>query len=367
MIDSGELVILGIAQEQHAERTKLYKQWKQYEFPIVQDATTSMNLAVVPVPILVDEHGVVRETRPKPNQLANLVGQEFQATDSVSGSDSQDDQHLVMGNERLHQKDIDIDGAVAAFQKAVEKDPQNAKAMFSLGVAHRMRFDSPSREPDDFKKASDYWSKALAINPNQYIWRRRIEQYGPRLTKPYPFYNWVDKAKKDISARGEEPVDLTVELTGSEVAKNGRWSKTEAGAKNPDPASKIFMDKKDYLSISSTSVPATVKKGEAVRVHLELEINDAYWNDEATPIQVWINESSTGTPEHRLVEFARDSAPSETHKKPSDPRTIDFEFRTSKESSECLVSGYVLFHCCDDEGVCYYFRKNFKTPIDVKQ
>jgi hypothetical protein len=39
------------------------------------------------------------------------------------------------------------------------------------------------------QKAVQYWTMALDMDSNQYIWRRRIQQYGPRLEKPYSFYD----------------------------------------------------------------------------------------------------------------------------------------------------------------------------------
>ena len=305
-LESGKLVILGVAQEQHSQRTRLYKQWKQYDFPIVHDATTQLNLAVVPVPLLIDEYGVVRSTRPRPGQLAKLMENKFDPSEEeTTTSDlSEVDRKLAEGNRLLHQKNKDVDAAIAAFEEAVKLDDKNGKALFSLGVAHRMRFDSDDRDADDFTKAANLWSRALAQNPNQYIWRRRIEQYGPRLTKPYPFYDWVKKAQKQIRERGEEPVKLTVPLTGTEIAKNGRWDTVEKKPSNPDPDNKIFADEENYLTIASTTVPAIAPKGNPVRIHLDLAVNGAFWNDEAEPAKIWINESSTGQPERRLIEMA---------------------------------------------------------------
>ena len=62
--------------------------------------------------------------------------------------------------------------------------------------------DSVTSQAGDFQAAVDHWGAALRLNPNQYIYRRRIQQYGPRLTKPYPFYDWIKQARSDIAARG---------------------------------------------------------------------------------------------------------------------------------------------------------------------
>ena len=79
LVADGKLVVLGVVQEQHADRAQLYKQWKQYEFPIAQDSITGLGLAVVPVPILIDEHGIVMSTRPKVSQIDALVAKKTTA------------------------------------------------------------------------------------------------------------------------------------------------------------------------------------------------------------------------------------------------------------------------------------------------
>ena len=62
-VASGKLAVLGVIQEQHAERGRLYAQWKQLKWPIVQDALTRLDLDVVPVAVFIDEHGIVQNTR----------------------------------------------------------------------------------------------------------------------------------------------------------------------------------------------------------------------------------------------------------------------------------------------------------------
>ena len=41
------LAVLGLVQEQHAERTRLYKQWKQYDFHFTLTCSTFNNAALV--------------------------------------------------------------------------------------------------------------------------------------------------------------------------------------------------------------------------------------------------------------------------------------------------------------------------------
>jgi tetratricopeptide (TPR) repeat protein len=108
--------------------------------------------------------------------------------------------------------------AIDAYTHALALDPSDKNSLFRLGVAYRMRHESTWRRNGDFQSAVESWGRALALDPNQYIWRRRIEQYGPRLTKPYAFYDWVEQAKAEILRRGETPARLSVEPYGSELA-----------------------------------------------------------------------------------------------------------------------------------------------------
>lgn len=365
LVESGELAILGVIQEQHADRAQLYKQWKKFEFPILQDATTQLNLSAVPIPVLIDEHGVVRNNRPRPGDLKSFVERSFDPPQN-----SADDNHrenpsafvaaMNAGNLALQSREEkQISGAIQSFSEAVKLEPKNGKAHFSLGVAYRARFDSSLAVEKDFEYAAKFWGQALAINPNQYIWRRRIEQYGPRQIKPYPFYDWVDNAIADIKARGDQPIEISVPLTGAEIAQPAKFLRTTESDKNPDPEAKIFVDEKATVKIAATTVPTAVEAGKNVRVHLLFDLKQGKWNEEAPPLKIWINESSNGIPETRLIEHQPTNILSNNQKQ------VDFEFVTAADTSNCQISGYALYHFCDDDGVCYYYRKDFTFPIKL--
>ncbi len=376
-IESGDLAILGVVQEQHAERAQLYKQWKEFDFTIVQDATTDLNLNVVPIPILIDENGVVRDNRARPEKLQEFIDRKYelvtQATETsapgstpplTSPTPTQAAALIASGNELLNfSKPQKVDQAIEAFKKAVELEPGSGKAHFSLGVAYRMRFDSPAVKPDDFQLASQNWSKALAIDPNQYIWRRRIEQYGPAMIKPYPFFEWVEQAIREIADRGDQPVTMNVRLTDAETARPAReFVADQQAAANPDPEAKVFPDKDGKIQVSPSVVPAIVKKGDPVRVHLQLTAQGGEFNHEAGPILLWIDEQSGGIPDKRLIEFTAGDEPAA-----SKDRLLDFEFRTATDGGEKrTISGFLLCHVCDDDGVCFYLRRNFSIDIGLR-
>jgi hypothetical protein len=101
-----------------------------------------------------------------------------------------------------------ISTAVDRYKQAAQIAAESGAAQFRLGVALRMRFDSSLGNPDDFQSAVNAWGRALDIDPNHYIYRRRIQQYGPRLIKPYPFYDWIQQARVDMAERGDKPLEL---------------------------------------------------------------------------------------------------------------------------------------------------------------
>ncbi len=365
-------MILGVVQEQHAERAQLYRQWKQFEFPMLQDATDSLNLSSVPVPVLIDEYGIVRGIRPNLRSLKAFVEMDHERPDEATmasvkepedAAGLQVEKLLAAGNRLLHTADASrIGEAIATFKQAVHLDPDNGRALFSLGVAYRTRFDSAEAQSGDFQNASKCWSNALATNPNQYIWRRRIEQYGPLSAKPYPFYNWVDDAVAQINQRGETPVSLKVGLTHSERADGAPTSAdTPASVENPDPKGQITLDEDNLILLAVATVPSFAQQGENVQVHLRLTPRSVKWNGEAGPIRIWIDESSQGKPQERLIEHLVDPSPNS-----KDSQSIDFNFQTAGDGDAFRISGYLLFHACDAEDICFYHRKNFAIDIPRK-
>ena len=66
---SGKLTVVGITQEQHAARCRLFAQWHGIDWPILWDPFNRTGSKVVPRFTLIDENGVVRSRRPNPDDL----------------------------------------------------------------------------------------------------------------------------------------------------------------------------------------------------------------------------------------------------------------------------------------------------------
>src|SRR5262249_51755179 len=141
------------------------------------------------------ERDFLNKTYPKPGSIPpagpasppNLafLREKMLTTESPGDYAAFADAELLWGGSEALDRSIDY------YREAFRRVPEFADAHFRLGVAYRMRYDSSRRQPGDFQKALIAWQDALDLNADQYIWRRRIQQYGPRLDKPYPFYDWI--------------------------------------------------------------------------------------------------------------------------------------------------------------------------------
>src|SRR6516164_9598260 len=342
-VKQGHLVLLGVTQEQHADRCRLFAQWKRFNWPILHDPINLLEAPAVPIVVAIDEHGIVRAFRPRPETLeADFLDKTFaddapsDAPRSAGPPDAAALRRQAAANPsavawRALGDALTIwggaersDEAIDAYTRALALDPSEKNALFRLGVAHRMRHESARRRPGDFQAAIDAWGRALALDPNRYIWRRRIEQYGPRLTKPYAFYDWVAQARAEIARRGETPVPLAEEPYGSELAGPVRDVLAEASAPiEPDPKGQIHRDEQRFIEAEVVVVPARIRPGQAARVHLTFRPSAAHkarWNNESTPLRIWIAGAEGWTISTRLLEAPQGDQPETV-----EVRRLDFE------------------------------------------
>jgi hypothetical protein len=385
-VRDGKLVVLGIAQEQHPQRNRLFTQWHAINWPILHDPINLMQVTGVPIEIAVDEHGIVRGTRVKAETLEQAFINKTFSPDGAKASEPVEAKHpdLSVLRRRAEQTrsaeswrelgdalvlwagPAKVDDAIEAYTQATRIKPDDGDAHFRLGVCHRMRYESEQREPADFQTAVDHWTKARQINPNQYIWRRRIEQYGPRLIKPYPFYDWVETAAREIKARGDKPIELKTLPTGSELAQPDRSFDAGAGdIASPDPQGRVFRDSKKMILTEVTVVPPKVKAGETVRVHVTLRpdaARKAHWNNEAEPLRLWIDPPEGFDVQPRLV-----TAPQGDKPETAEPRRLEFEVRAPAEARGTFkLNAYALYYVCEDVGgTCMFLRQDIPVTVTV--
>lgn len=373
--------MMGIIQEQHPDRCRLFMQWKEMGWPIAVDALNRLAYDAVPITYLIDEHGVIRFVNPKPGDLETFLATTYpslgilpdvpeappEAASLVAPDPETSEAWRDHGDALfLWGSDDRLGEAIDAYSRALALAADDGPLHFRLGTAYRRRYDTPDRQTADFQRAVDHWSRALAINPNQYIWRRRLQQYGPRLTKPYPFYDWVDQARADIRDRGEQPAELVAEPGGAEVAAPEEAFEAQARAgTEPDAEGRVTRDPGRFVQVEATVVPPVVAPGEVARVYLVLRPNDgvkAHWNNEVDPLRVWVTPpdgwgidrtSLTTTPPPEAVS--------------SEPREVQFEVKAPEGAEgRAIVSAYSLYYVCEDvDGVCLYRRQDLSVPLRV--
>ena len=372
--------MVGIIPEQHPDRTRLFMQWKHMDWPIFLDSANLMAVTRVPITLLIDEFGVIRSVRPQVEDLDDFLDRAYEETTPPTQAETPDLKQLEKATQqgtarswRAYADAVSLWGqpakmseAIEAYLKALEKDPEHGTTHFHLGVAYRKRYDSDHRQPADFQKAVGHWGKALDIDPNQYIWRRRIQQYGPRLGKPYSFYDWVREARREIVARGETPAQLLVEPGGAEFAyPSESFETTQAVQEEPDPRGRIFRDEKSFIKVETTVVPAAVAAGESARVHLVFRPNlqvKAHWNNEVDGLVLWVEPVEGWQVDHSYWTVAN---PPEVVSQ--ETRVVEFELRSpEKPGSSVTLPAYALYYVCEDiDGTCLYRRQDIPLHVQV--
>jgi hypothetical protein len=382
--EAGELVVIGIAGEQHADRTRLFAQWHGIDWPILWDPFNLTGSSAVPNITGIDEHGVVRVVRPKPETF----DEDFLAPEFAPPPDS-DPRPWVLSPAALAEPAAQ--GPVAALAwflsrgGAAKVEPQALEAAmerrlaalalaagapgadpawsFRLGVAHRMRLDSPAAHAGDLSAAVAAWTRALLASPHQYVWRRRLQQFGPRLDKPYNFYGWIERARAELAERGEEPVALATRLCGSESNERGSPPFAE-GEVEPDP--KGAIERVGGLLDVDATVVRHCRREEGrldlptdVQVHVTLRPRrGVHWTNDAGPALVWVDPPEGWRAERRLSTLP--AAQAETS---DEVRAIDLEL--SPDPGVLLgeeLTGYALvFVCGPDDGPCRLVRCDFSA------
>lgn len=352
-------------------------------WPVMVDALNVTSVDKVPLTWAIDEHGIIRQVNPDPETIEEtFVNRTFPAPSSLAAPlngrpDLTSLQLATTTGGAAAWRDYgdavflwgdDPHAAIDVYRRALTLDASHAPTQFRLGVALRRRYESPWRQAGDFQQAVNAWSSALALNPNQYIWLRRLQQYGPRFDKPYPFYDWVDTASADIQARGEEPVVLPVEPRGSEIARPARmFSDREPTPAHPDPHGRVYRDGGEFIQVETVVVPGAVAPGGAVRTHLVFRPNterQAHWNNEANPLQVWLDPPDGWPVENHVL-----AAPLPPEPVSEELRTVEFELLVPADFPQgtANVIATAFYYVCEDrDGTCLYRRRDLAIRIPVQ-
>jgi hypothetical protein len=214
----------------------------------------------------------------------------------------------------------------------------------------------------------DSWGAALDLQPNQYIWRRRIQQFGPRLDKPYDFYFWVEEARREVSARGETPIPLVLEPAGSEIAPPIRKGDgaTADPVPNPDPKGRLVRDDRGRVRAETTVTPSRVRPGERIRVRTTFRLDPlgkSHWNNEGDPLTLSIElPADVSLKEGGFIFRPPPKAVSD------EVRVLEWEATIAPGAAarRIEIPGYAVYGLCDDaDGTCRHLRLDLKSTFQV--
>jgi hypothetical protein len=355
-----KLSVIGITQEQHPDRTVLFMQWQKMQWPVMLDSLNLLGCKGIPFTLLIDEHSIIRHSNPSDEDLQTFLRTEFEEPKgieepSLTPLEGSAEWMILSGD------DSKLDAAIGQLEEQVKSKPKNGATHFRLGVAYRKRYDSSHRSAGDFGKAIAAWKNGLTLVPSQYIWRRRIQQYGPRLDKPYSFYDWVHEARASIKKRGDTPHSLKAEPSGAEFAYPAKGKSASPLGEHPDPKKGVPTDERRLVAIEATAVPSTKGGSPAFRVHLELAPDlsrSVHWTNDAGPYGFYPDKNEayffnnlkkTGVPTDKAVS--------------TETRRIEFEVKPVDGASlPKSLSGDIYYYVCEDvNGECLYARQ----PITI--
>ena len=382
LAQAGDLIVIGLVQEQHPERAQLFAAWKEFDFPILWDPFNTTDSNAVPRAFLIDARGVVRVVDARPSDLGPFMAAEQASPPEPTPRPDAATRSLPIpasGEKDAFQRGtreaMDIllwsrqgqvfDEAVTRLVELADRRPGDGRAQFQAGVALRMRYDRRGvGDSTDFQGALDHWAAALELDPNQYIWRRRIQQYGPRLDKPYPFYTWIEAARADLLGRGITPPPLVAALTPAELMLPKRPRDSDAPPTEPDPEGRIQRADGLVLADHAVAFHTGTSDGLAM-VHLSLQpvaARDVHWNNSVEPTRIWIDSASL--PDGVSLERNLFVAPQPPQETSTETRRFAFEVTLPKDVDATDLRGYALFHICEgSEGRCVYRRLDLDLSI----
>ncbi len=382
----GELVVLGVVQEQHRDRPLLFAQWQRIDWPILWDPFNLTGCSELPRVVAIDEHGVVRAVDPTWEQLESEFldvefseperlpqvhehGVEALITRSIRGNDTVTDalsDLLWRGPDDEH---VRLLGGVALAAPDV---PETA---FQLGVAFRLRYDSATPFAQDFGNALAAWGAASRSDPGQVVWRRRVRQYGPSAAGQLPCYAWVLEAQGELLARGSQPVPLQSPLTRAECVPARAQPAPEEVLVEPDPEGQVRLDE-GLIDFGGAFVFGEAPVGEPAaddgspseataiaRLHLTFLARaeeDVRWRNDVTPMVAWIESIPKGWEiERRLLRF-----PMPDEAMTRERRQVDFDVRMPANAGPGEIRGYVLVNACiGPKGSAKYLRRPFRLRV----
>jgi len=177
--------------------------------------------------------------------------------------DEQKEMHFLTGKAR--QTQLDYQGAIEAFNKALQANPQNASAHFELGLIYE------NERIADYSAAIYHFERFLKLRPNSdyaQVVKERIVADKIELSKTTVLPPVTQSMQRDFEKLAEENKQLRAELEKTQ-AEAEQWrsyyARASQGQPVPSPGSTLGQSPSPTPSPASYSSSATRP---ALRTHI---------------------------------------------------------------------------------------------------
>lgn len=231
LIKNHRLAVLAVSHDASPAQARLFFQWKKIDWPLAHDVINHCGVETLPLALYINEKGIIKQIDPEPEKLAKrlakakaLKPREIPESDREqlvepkitrrAASEGRSADSLCIHGDALvvAGQPPQIDEAIEVYKKATNEAPEMAKAWFGLGVAHHMRAKlNQSADPsaaDDGKAATAAWKKVRELAPDNQVFKIEIEEFKAKPAALKKLFEWVEEAKKEISDRGDKPVEV---------------------------------------------------------------------------------------------------------------------------------------------------------------
>ncbi len=378
MVTARKLVVLGVDHEQHADRGRLFAQWRNLPGPLLHDPLNLSAISRLPMFVAIDETGTIRAIqpsldpitktfvrRPAPKNLGPGVQAEEPALPDPKVTRRKAGDARMAPVYREHADALVLSGtpkfldeALTNYSRALEMDPKDAWSFFRLGVAYRIRYDRPDRQTGDFQSAVDAWERAEKLLPTCEDFRQRLQQYGPPAGRTAASFDWIPAARIELQRRGVKPVELEIEPLVVELSlAESRGDSRSHHA----PPEKLVTDRNERVRVESTVVPAADRKhANTTEVHLTLRPAGAEWFNRKDPVRIWMEKPASARLDRLFFEIPNPKA-----EVSDEERTVSFEVETKgKSKGKITLKGFAVYCLRANDGKEHKtLRQEFKITI----
>lgn len=253
LVKAHKLWLLPVAHDHYADRVRAFAAVHRITEPIAHDLLNLTESGRLPRLVYVPRKGAPRELsgdedvdkllkmlgRAKPVEPALIAEEDREQLPETrvtrrAARDAPSREQLLAHADALvlAGKPPQIDEAIEFYRQVAAQQPVSAVALQRLGVAYRIRFDRPQRQPGDLAAAMDAWAAAAKRDKECDALRLRLAPVLSTGKGPAP-YEWLGKAgATDDSTRLDiEPLPIE---TGDKIGAKGDAAPGAGGAAPED-------------------------------------------------------------------------------------------------------------------------------------